>query len=593
LGIFFPKEKLAEIRNRANIVEVISEYVTFKKVGRNYIALCPFHSEKTPSFNVSPEKQIFYCFGCQKGGDVIAFFQEINNLSFVEAVTELARRYGVSLPSPSSYPKETEREVFLEINDKVRDYFHQLLMERPEGERGRKYLTQRGIKPEIWRIFKLGYAPDGWDNLVNFLNQKKIPLELSRRLGLVVAKKEGGYFDCFRDRIIFPIFNLNGRTIGFGARVVVPEGNPKYLNSSDSIIYRKRDSVFGLPITRNSIIKDDRVIIVEGYFDLLTLFQAGINSVASPLGTALTSGHIQTLKRFTSNFFVVFDADEAGNKAALRSLEMFLDEGISPRVVILPPDFDPDEFVQQKGKEYFQKKLESAPFLIDYFIDKMIKIKKGNLPEGKVAAAKEILPIIFRIKEPIIQDDYIRKLSEKLEVKEERIRQWEKFSLASNYQKGKVPFSQPDENRREEFLLALILQHPEFIPIVAKTKIAEDIENQFFRPIFDKIISLYHETDKFELSNLTDYLDKERSNLVARLSIKEEAFGNIAESLKDCILQIKKNKIKSLKAELTRKIKKAQDNHDVQQIQELNKQKIKILQKEKTLTSSLEAILNC
>ena len=257
LAAFFPKEKLEEIRNRADIVAIISEYVTLKKSGKNYRALCPFHAEKTPSFNVNADKQVFYCFGCQKGGDVITFLKEVNNITFVEAVKQLAERYGISLPE-SSYQqgKKDDQEALISINEKVAHFYHRILMEEPEGEAGRAYLKKREIHPEIWEEFKLGYAPDRWDVLVKFLSSENIPPKLVNNLGLISSKKGGGFFDYFRGRVIFPIFNLNGKTIGFGGRATA--GNtPKYLNSSESAIYKKRFSLFGLPMTRNSIHDED------------------------------------------------------------------------------------------------------------------------------------------------------------------------------------------------------------------------------------------------------------------------------------------------------------------------------------------------
>jgi len=590
LASFFPKEKLAEIRSRANIVDIISEYVTFKKSGKNYLALCPFHSEKTPSFHVNEEKQIFYCFGCQKGGDVITFLREINNLSFVEAVSQLAHRYGLSLPPPSSYRKDkaTDQETFLEINEKAMHFFHHVLMQRPEGEVGRKYLKKRGIDQKIWETFKLGYALETWDGLATFLNKSKIPLPLAKQLGLIAPREKGGFFDCFRGRIIFPIFNLNGMTIGFGGRAI-GGGTPKYLNSSDSMIYKKSSSLFGLPITRNPIAKEDQVLIVEGYFDLLSLFQAGICSVVSPLGTALTGGHIQTLKRFTSRFYVVFDADEAGDKAALRSLEMFLNEGLSPRVVILPPGSDPDEFIQQKGAENFQKKMEKAPLLIEYFIERAIEKKNVSLPEGKVEVIKEVMPIIGHIKEPIIQDEYIRKLSERLGVREDRIRS---LGLSPVFHHAKELSSPIEETRLEEFLLTLMLQKPELITAVDTVKVVEDLDSHLLQEIAKTVIALYHKEGEVEITTLIDQLGEEKGKLTTRLSLKEENFANITESLKDCILQIKRNKFKKMKTQLTIKIKKAQDSRDDAKIRELNEQKVKLILQEKNLPTTLGTLLN-
>jgi len=590
LASFFPKEKLAEIRSRANIVDIISEYVTFKKAGKNYLALCPFHSEKTPSFHVNEEKQIFYCFGCQKGGDVITFLREINNLSFVEAVSQLANRYGLSLPPPSSYRKEkaTDQETFLEINEKAMHFFHHVLMQRPEGEVGRKYLKKRGIDQKIWETFKLGYALETWDSLATFLNKGNIPLQLAKQLGLIAPREKGGFFDCFRGRIIFPIFNLNGRTIGFGGRAIAG-GTPKYLNSSDSMIYKKSSSLFGLPITRNSIAKEDQVLIVEGYFDLLSLFQAGICPVVSPLGTALTGVHIQTLKRFTSRFYVVFDADEAGDKAALRSLEMFLNEGLSPRVVILPSGSDPDEFIQQKGVENFREKMEIAPLLIEYFIERAIEEKNLSLPEGKVEVVKEVMPIIGHIREPIVQDEYIRKLSERLGVREDRIRS---LGLSPAPHRAKELSSPIDETRREEFLLTLMLQKPELILSVDAVEVVDDLDSHLLQEIAKTVIALYQKEGEVEITTLIDQLGDEKGKLATRLSLKEENFANITESLKDCILQIKRNKFKKMKAQLTLKIKKAQDSRDEAKIRDLNEQKVKLILQEKNLPNTIGALLN-
>ena len=590
MASFFPREKLAEIRSRANIVDIISEYVTFKKAGKNYLALCPFHSEKTPSFHVNEEKQIFYCFGCQKGGDVITFLREINNLSFVEAVSQLAHRYGISLPPPSLYRKEkaTDHETFLAINEKVMHFFHHVLMQRPEGEAGRKYLTKRGIDQKIWETFKLGYALDTWDGLATFLNKSTISLPLAKQLGLIAPREKGGFFDCFRGRIIFPIFNLNGMAIGFGGRAI-GSGTPKYLNSSDSMIYKKSSSLFGLPITRNPIVKEDQVLIVEGYFDLLSLFQAGICSAVSPLGTALTGGHIQTLKRFTSRFYVVFDADEAGDKAALRSLEMFLTEGLSPRVVILPSGSDPDEFIRQKGADNLRKKIETAPLLIEYFIERALEKKDISLPEGKVDVIKAVMPIIAHIREPIIQDEYIRKLAERLGVREDRIRSSGPSPVSRH---GKELSSPVDETRREEFLLTLMLQKPELIPAVDTLKVVDDLDSHLLQEIAKTVIALYRKHGKVEIITLIDQLEEEKRKLTTRLSLKEENFADITESLKDCILQIKRNKFKKMKTQLTIKIKKAQDSRDEATIRNLNEKKCELLIQEKNLSAAIGTLLN-
>jgi DNA primase len=355
------------------------------------------------------------------------------------------------------------------------------------------------------------------------------------------------------------------------------------------MIYKKSSSLFGLPITRNSIAKEDQVLIVEGYFDLLSLFQAGICPIVSPLGTALTGVHIQTLKRFTSRFYVVFDADEAGDKAALRSLEMFLNEGLSPRVVILPSGSDPDEFIQQKGVENFREKMEIAPLLIEYFIERAIEKKNLSLPEGKVEVVKEVMPIIGHIREPIVQDEYIRKLSERLGVREDRIRS---LGLSPAPHRAKELSSPIDETRREEFLLTLMLQKPELILSVDAVEVVDDLDSHLLQEIAKTVIALYQKEGEVEITTLIDQLGDEKGKLATRLSLKEENFANITESLKDCILQIKRNKFKKMKAQLTLKIKKAQDSRDEAKIRNLNEQKVKLILQEKNLPNTIGALLN-
>jgi DNA primase len=588
LAPFFSQEKLSEIRFRADIVEIISEYVSLKKAGKNFLGLCPFHSEKTPSFNVNQEKQAFYCFGCQKGGDVITFLREIHSSTFVEAVNQLAGRYGITVsPSPHEQEKGDGKEVLLGINDRVASYFHRLLTESPEGKKGRDYLEDRGIDAQVWGVFKLGYAPDSWDGLVRNLSSANISLPLAQSLGLIAPRKGGGFFDCFRGRIVFPIFNLNGRTAGFGGRAITG-GLPKYLNSSDSIIYKKRFSLFGLPMVRNAIRQEDRVFIVEGYFDLLRMYQSGLCSVVSPLGTALTSGHIQALKRFTSNVYIVFDADEAGVKAALRSLELFLDEGIAPRIVLLPTGTDPDDLIQKKGVEEFLKRIEAAPHLLDYYVDRTIQDTGTSSPEGKVEVLKAVMPIINRIGQPIVQDDCIRKLTERLEVKEDHVRSFSKPPSPS--QAEEAP-SHINEYRPEEFLLALMLQKSEAIEIADKARVIEDFGNPSYKDIGKVIIEAYRNTGKADLIDVVDALGERERNVAAALSLREENFGNLLESLKDCIHQIKKNRIRRMQANLTQRIKKAQESRDEVEIRDLHKRKIELILQEKNLNSNIGSLV--
>src|SRR4030043_538703 len=378
---FLSEDKVSEIRDRSSILEVVSDYLTLKKAGKNYRGLCPFHSDKTPSFMINEEKQIFHCLGCGEGGDVFTFLMKVGHFSFPQAVEELAKRYGVKLPSrepsPAQKKEMAKREVLFQINQMASEYFHDLLTKRREGEEGRRYLSQRGMNQEVISEYRLGYSTDRWDGLVRHLQEKKVSLELAWELGLISPKKkvrdsalrEGrrldstSWYDVFRGRILFPIFDLHQRVVGFGGRVI-REGEPKYLNSPESSIYHKGEILYGLQGARRYATEKDRVTIVEGYFDLLTLHQCGLKHSVATLGTALTPQHIRTLKRYTKNMITVFDADPAGVQASLRSIPLFLEEEAVGRMTLLPKGEDPDGFIRKGNLEDFKKRVDGAVPLI-------------------------------------------------------------------------------------------------------------------------------------------------------------------------------------------------------------------------------------
>ena len=584
MGTFFPKETLDEIRNRASIVAVVSDYVSLKKAGKNYQGLCPFHNEKTPSFSVNEEKQVFYCFGCQKGGNVISFYKEINNISFVEAVTRLAEQHNVRLPETSRKQdgKLDNRDALIRVNEKALAYFHSVLMERPEGKTGRDYLEKRRIERDVWSVFSLGYAPDRWDGLTSFLSSENIPLNSAKLVGLVASRKGGGYYDYFRGRIIFPIKDYSGRPIGFGGRTL-KDKPPKYLNSPDSAVYRKSYSVFGLPITREPIAQDNRVLIVEGYFDLLSLYQAGIRSVVSPLGTALTQGHIQALKRYSGNFYLLFDADEAGEKAAARSLALFLDEGLSPQVVIMPPGTDPDDVIKAKGPDFFREKIAEAPFLIDFFIDKTISKHDIARPDGKSAVIKEVMPTLNRIDDPIVQSEHLRVLAERLGVREDDVR---RFARGSQLSGRESSFSFPKNDRKEAFLLAMVLQRPAIIPVLNELGVFEDLNNPDLKALGKKFVEAFEDGQELDVAGMLAGLQEKQRSLVTQLSVKEQDFGDLEASLRDCVRQIKRNKIKENMVQLTQQMRKAQEQGNIDEIHELNRRQTLLIRQEKDLNSS-------
>ena len=421
---YIPDDKLEEIKDRVSIVEVISDYVSLKKAGKNYKGLCPFHSEKTPSFMVNEEKQIFHCFGCNTGGNVFNFLMKMDRLSFPEAARGLARRYGIDLPkikiSEADKEENLKREWLFELNELAASYYHNLLINEKEGKEAREYLRQRGIGNDVIIDHRVGYAQNSWDGLLKFLLKKGVPLSRVSEVGLIIPKKAQGFYDRFRGRMIFPIININGKVIGFGGRVL-DNTLPKYLNSPESSIYNKSNSLYGLKVAKDFIRSEDKVIVVEGYFDLLSLNQYGIKNVAATLGTSLTTGHIRILRRYTNNIITVFDADEAGEKAAARSLDILLKHGASPKIAVLPSGFDPDSFVKKVGEEGFKEIIAGSIPLIEFAINEVIKRHDASSVEGKVKIIEDVTPILAKIENKIERDIYIQRVSNRLGIKEDTI----------------------------------------------------------------------------------------------------------------------------------------------------------------------------
>ena len=371
-----PEDAIRSIRESCSIVDVISDYVSLKKTGINHRGLCPFHSEKTPSFFVNESRRTFYCFGCSEHGDVFAFLMKRENMSFMEAVRHLAQRCGISLPERRLSPQEAarleEREELFAITAEAARIYAELLQKDPRAGRARQYLSERGISAGTIETFEIGFAPDAWDTLTGRLRAKGVSLEKAQEIGLLASRKDGGYYDRFRNRVIFPIRNSARQVIGFGGRII-DQGEPKYLNSPESSIYSKRGSLYGLPLASQHISRENRVLVVEGYLDAITLYQAGILNVVAALGTALSEQHIQLLRRYSQNIIMVFDADTAGENAMVRSLEPFLAAQLTPRFILLPTGEDPDSFVKHNGPEKFKDYMDNAGPVLDHVIEKTIQ----------------------------------------------------------------------------------------------------------------------------------------------------------------------------------------------------------------------------
>jgi len=408
-----PKEKIDEVRERTSIVRLIGEYIPLKKRGANWLGLCPFHSEKTPSFSVNEDKKIFYCFGCHETGSAITFLMKKDGMAFPEAVRELASKCGVTIKDERP-GRSRHKDSLYNINRSARDYFVKTL-NSGEGAGARKYLEKRGFKDKaLLTLFGLGYAPKGWSGLLRFLEKAGCPAGLADKAGLV-SKGEKGYYDRFRQRLIFPITDIRERVIGFGGRDLGVRG-PKYLNSPETELFKKGDTLFGLSQAAPGIKEQCSAIVVEGYFDLLAMHAAGFTNTVATLGTALTKGHIRILRGYAERIYTLFDADEAGVKAALRSLELFIDEDLRCRVVSLVGAKDPDELLQTRGPEELKKALKSAIPILEFYLKRLESSLDISGPDGKAAFFEVALKYISRLGNVAERDHYASYVASRLQM---------------------------------------------------------------------------------------------------------------------------------------------------------------------------------
>jgi DNA primase len=585
------EEKVSEIRDRSSILEVVSDYVTLKKTGRNHRGLCPFHSEKTPSFMVNEEKQIFHCFGCGEGGDVFAFLMKAGHFSFPQAVEELAKRYGVKLPArelSASQKKEMDkRESLFEINRIASEYFRDLLTRRREGEEGRRYLSQRGISQEIVAEHGLGYSTDRWDGLAEHLREKKASLDLARELGLVFPKKREGWYDAFRSRVLFPIFDLHQRIVGYGGRMI-KEGEPKYLNSPESSIYHKGEVLYGLQVAKRYATEKDCVIVVEGYFDLLTLHQYGWRHSVATLGTALTPHHIRTLKRYTKNLITLFDADQAGVQATLRSLPLFLEEEVAGKTVILPNGEDPDGFLRKGNLEDFTKRVEQAVPLVDFFFERLMRTYDVKTVDGKVRIAKEGLALLGKIPDRIRRDFYTKALAERLDVKESFLYEMLPSSPRGPSKEGEdSKESSPERTfpKSEEMVVRLMVHHPEVIPTITKEGVLKEFESPILQKIAKALEDLYQRKGRLDLPEALASFEETLKGRLCEFAFQESGLegGDRGRILQDCIQKIRGKRLKKEKGELLGRIKEAEKQQEERRLVPLLKEHQELAKREKNL----------
>lgn len=540
MAAYIPEEKITAIRNASDIVDIVSESVSLRQAGRNFLGLCPFHTEKTPSFTVSPDKQIFYCFGCGAGGNVFSFLMKHGGLSFPEAASALAGRYGIDLPtrdlSPQEKKKLTDRETILTLNREAVSFYRDCLLSEDRGKQAKGYLLKRGMTRKTIDEFKLGFAPDGWDHLVRHFHSHRTPVGMALLAGLIVSRKKGeGYYDRFRNRIIFPIINGQNQPVGFGGRVM-DDALPKYLNSPETPVYSKSRSLYGLDRARQKCREMKAVYVVEGYFDLLSMHQFGIENTVATLGTSLTDDHVRILKGFVGEggkAILVYDSDLAGIKAAQRSVAVFQKGLLEARILVLPKGHDPDSFLMAHGPDDFFKAAEQSMGMISFMVESAVE-KHGLSIDGKVRIVNELKPVILAIGDPVARSLRVKHLAERINVDETVILQKVRPSASrpakavwpagrQGLDKAPEPVSIRGETYRlERQMVAMMLQFPEMIVDIKRRRIMDHFSDSVLAEIGRGIIDHFADPGGDIAGLVSHWEDPKKKAVVARLSLTDE-----------------------------------------------------------------------
>ncbi len=543
-----PESKIEEIRNSVDIVDVISQQVQLRKRGKNFIGLCPFHSEKTPSFTVSEEKQIFHCFGCHTGGNVFKFLTEFHKISFVEAVQELAEQQGITIEfDKAEYTEQqSEQEVLYDINTEAARYFLNNLLNDDEGEIARKYLHERNIKTQTLRSFGLGYTLKGWENFINFAKSRNLNIDKCIQLGLIGKNADGKLYDKLPGRLIFPIFSPNGRVVAFAGRVLdAKDTGAKYINSPESLIYIKGRILYGLSFAKDDIRRLDKAIIVEGYMDLISLYQSGIKNVVAVSGTALTDDQVQLLSRYTKNVVLLFDADVAGIKASMRSIEILLKRDMEIKIVSLPKDEDPDSFVNKYGKQAFEELVKKAENFLDYETKYYESLGKFDDPATAAEAIRDLVKPVALINDELKRNLLIKNIAQKFNLREKLLeseldkhlqllskterRKTEdgRWKMAKTIEEaipvttGEMPVNDsPVLNNLEKEILKLLFEAEKSVAELIFTYLhPEDFSSTINRELFELVKDEFESDQNFSTSGLISLLkDETKENYVRELT---------------------------------------------------------------------------
>jgi len=591
-----PEDIISQVIERSDIVQSVSSYVPLKKAGRNFKACCPFHNEKTPSFVVNPDKQIFHCFGCGVGGNVVSFVIKQENVEFPEAIRMLADKAGIFIPSHTDPDDKTRglKQSIFNANNFAVDFFYDCLLKSKTKDvtQARDYLKKRGVNLEIVKKFKFGFAYDNWDSLLLHLRKKNISIGMIEKAGLIVPKeKKNGFYDRFRNRIIFPIFDIKSRCVAFGARTL-KEGLAKYINSPETLVYTKGKHLYGLNAAKDAILSKDHVIVVEGYMDFIMPFQAGVENIVASLGTALTIDQIRLLRRFTRNVVMLFDTDQAGESAMIRSLDLLIEEGMNVKVASLSKGEDPDSFIRKFGVEKFEECISTAKSLFDYKIDSLLGKYDRKTIDGRTKIASEMLTTINKFDNAVTRSEYVKRLADILLVSQTALKTELKKVFDNDtrnaYKRRPVavakvsPGKGKGKKRKAEYgILRTMLKDKDLIPETKQKISLSDLQDDSIREIIEKVYELYEGQNNFNASNLIScFSDENILQIISSLMAQDDDYeGDVEKVHRDCLNRIVDDSVKIHRKEILQQMREAQVAGDKKWLEDLTQEFNEVMKK--------------
>lgn len=568
-----------EIKSRCNIVDVIGSVVSLRKTGANYVGLCPFHNEKTPSFVVSESKQVYTCYGCHEWGDVITFVEKYYNLSFLEAIEKLAAQCGVSLDD--GFGRSEKKDIYYEVNREAARFFYKAL--RSGDNPGLRYVAKRGLTKETLHEFGIGYADGEWNSLYNHLKSKGYDEKIMLKLGLISTSK-GKYYDKIRNRVIFPIQNTAGKVIGFGGRAI-GDDMPKYLNSQETPVFSKKNNLYGLNITKNYVNKEDCAILVEGYMDVISLYQGGVLNVSASLGTALTENQAKLLKRYTKNIVLSYDADNAGVTASIRGSEILYKEGCKVRILHISDGKDPDDFIKAKGKLAYYKLVDEAMDYGDYRIEHIKKKHDISTTRGRVDFLREIA-VFLNTLSPVEADIYVKKVAKNYGISESALRlEMGQDAKAEEVQRKPIKESDDKEgtdiSKIEQMVIKVLLTDSSYFKRLLSY---EDIfVSETGAEIFKAINEIYDENEEIDIDRLIENLEPKEVETLREIDEGISLGGKTEAIFEDCIRTHRKEKLKRREKEITVQLEIAEEQSNTQEAERLTKELMKLLKERSSL----------